>query len=151
MRHKQNEGRPSSRQGTTCLNCNKNQRTQTSQFNSQGLVAHIPSSFCDTETLLVASNRLPGLMLFLAQHVQGHVAAQGHLCQLPIHILSPGPCNPMTCNASLHTLPSREHLEDTLSSSDQASPSLSDIGLFGQPLSMRLPDQGRDIHLLRTS
>ena len=23
-------------------------------------------------------------MHFLAQHVQGHVAAQGHLCQLPI-------------------------------------------------------------------
>ena len=42
--------------------------------------------------------------------------------------------NPMTCNASLHTLPSREPPEDTLSSSDQASPSLSHTGLFWQPI-----------------
>ena len=30
------------------------------------------------------SSRLPGLMHFLVQHVQGDVAAQSHLCQLPI-------------------------------------------------------------------
>ena len=37
-------------------------------------------------------------------------------------ILSPSPHNPMTCSASLHTLLPREPLEDTLLSSDQASP-----------------------------
>ena len=42
-RHKQNEGRPSSRQVTRCSNCNKNRRTQTSQLNSKGLVAQVPS------------------------------------------------------------------------------------------------------------
>ena len=47
--------------------------------------------------------------------------------------LSPGPYNPMTCSASLHALSSRESLEETVSSSDQASPSLSHIGLVGQP------------------
>ena len=35
-------------------------------------------------------------------------------------ILSSGPCNPMTRNASLHMLPLRDAVEDTLSSSDQA-------------------------------
>ena len=60
------------------------------------------------------------------------MAAQCHLCQLPIlqdkrEILSPGPCNPMTCNASLHMLPLRDAVEDTLSSPEQASPSLSHI------------------------
>ena len=49
-------------------------------------------------------------------------------------ILSPGPCIPTTCKASLHTLPSREAVEDASSSSDQASPSLSHIGLFGRPI-----------------
>ena len=46
-------------------------------------------------------------------------------------ILSPCPYNPMTCNVSFPTLHSREQLEDTLSSSDQASPSLSHVELFG--------------------
>ena len=40
-------------------------------LNAKGLVAHLPSSFCDTETLRPAPNQLPGLMQFLAQHVQG--------------------------------------------------------------------------------
>ena len=57
-------------------------------------------------------------------------------------ILPPGPYNPMTCNASLPTLPSREPLEDTLSSSDQASPSLSHTGLFGQPTFNSSPRAG---------
>ena len=65
-------------------------------------------------------------------------------------ILRPSPCNPMTCSDSLHTLLSRESLVDTLSSSGQASPSLSRIGLFGQPnFHSSLPDQEKDIHLLR--
>ena len=50
----------------------------------------------------LAATRLPGLMHFLAQHAQGHVTAQCHLCQLPIlqekkEILSPG-------SSSLHHL-----------------------------------------------
>ena len=57
-------------------------------------------------------------------------------------ILSPGQYKPMTWNASLHTLPSREPLEETLSSSDQASPSLSHIGLFGQPIFHSSPRPG---------
>ena len=39
------------------------------------------------------------------------------------------------CNASSHTLPSREAVEDASSSSYQASPSLSHIRLFGPPVS----------------
>ena len=57
-------------------------------------------------------------------------------------ILSPVPCNPMTCNTSLHTSPSQEPLEDTLSSSSQASPSLSHIGLFWQPICHSSPSSG---------
>ena len=61
-------------------------------------------------------------------------------------ILPPGPNNPMTCNATLHTLSSREPQEDTLSSSDRASPSLPHIGPAHFPF---IQDQGQDIHLLR--
>ena len=52
--------------------------------------------------------------------------------------LSPGPCNSMMCNASVHTLHSREALGDASSSSDQASPSVSHIGLFGQPILLEI-------------
>ena len=67
-------------------------------------------------------------------------------------ILSPGPYNPMTWNASSHTLPSREPLfEETLSSSDQASPSLSHIGLwFGQPI-FHFVSQTRDMTSISVS
>ena len=54
--HKQNEGGLPSRQGTQCSNCDKNRRTQTSPLNSKGLVAHVPSSFCDTEAILAAAH-----------------------------------------------------------------------------------------------
>ena len=37
-----------------------------------------------TNGLLATAAPLPGLMHFLVQHVQGHVAAQCHFCQLPI-------------------------------------------------------------------
>ena len=47
--------------------------------------------------------------------------------------LSSGPYYPMTSSAPLHTLFSRETLDETLSSSDQASSSLSHIGPLGQP------------------
>ena len=57
-------------------------------------------------------------------------------------ILSPSPYNPMTCNASLHTWPSREPLEDAFSSSDQASPALSHLGLSGQPIFHSSPKPG---------
>ena len=108
------------------------------------LCCHNPSTVregisCRNSRPLGSITQLPGLMHFLAQHVQGHATIQCHLCQLPIlqeerekEILSPGPYNPMTCSASLHTWFSRESLEDTLSSSGQASPSLFHIGLFGQ-------------------
>ena len=56
--------------------------------------------------------------------------------------LSPGPCNPTTCNATLPTLPSREPQQDAFSSSDQASPSLSHIGLCGQPIFHSSPKPG---------
>ena len=49
-------------------------------------------------------------------------------------ILSPGPRNPTTSNASLHMLLLQDAVEDALWSSDQASPSLSHIGLFGQSI-----------------
>ena len=64
-RHKQNEGRPSSRQGTKTSNCNKIKGLRQAWLNSKGHVAHVPSSFCDTEALLASSNH------FLAQHIQG--------------------------------------------------------------------------------
>ena len=74
---------------------------------------------------LAAVGQLPRPIEFLTWHLQGHVTTQCHLSQLPIlqekKILSPGPHNPTTCNASLHTLPSRELLEDACSSHDQAS------------------------------
>ena len=145
-RHRQNEGKPSSRQGTKCSNCNKFRRIQTNQLISKGLVAHIPSDFCDTNAHLTATNQLPGLVHFLAQHVQGHVATQSHLASSQScrkrEILSPAPYNRMTCNASLHTLQSRRPLEDTLSSSDQASPSLYHTGLCGQPIFHSSPKSG---------
>ena len=70
-----------------------------------GLAAHVPSpSFshripllcchrpptvreqdsCRGHRPLGSVTRLPGLMHFLAQHVQGHAATQCHLCQLRI-------------------------------------------------------------------
>ena len=55
-------------------------------------------------------------------------------------ILSPSPYNPMTCNASLPTLSSREPLEHALSSSDQASSPTLDC--LGSPFHIRPQDQG---------
>ena len=55
---------------------------------------------------------------------------------------SPSPYNPMTCSASLHTLFSPETLDETLSSSDQASSSLSHVGLSGQPKLHMSPNPG---------
>ena len=82
-----------------------------------------------------------------AWHVQGRATTQCHLCQLSIlqenrDLVTRPSSNPMTCNASLHTLPSRNPLEDTLSSSDHDSPSLSHIGLFGQPIFHSSPKPG---------
>ena len=65
-------------------------------------------------------------------------------------ILSPDPCDPMTCNASLHTLPSREPLENTLSSSDQASPSLSHSGLLWQRINLPFFTQLMDLKSIPT-
>ena len=95
-------------------------------------------SLCLTQDSSGSHNIYHGLMQFLAQHFQGHVTALCHLCQLPIlqekKDLVARPMQPDDVhNASLHALPSREALEDAPSSSDQASPSLSHNGLFGQP------------------
>ena len=65
-------------------------------------------------------------------------------------ILSPSPDDPMTGSASLHTLSSPETLEEThfrlLTKLRPHSPTLDSLG---SPLSIRLPDQEHDLHLLR--
>ena len=53
------------------------------------LICHGPSTCrgehsCRDNRPLGCVAQLPALMHFLAQHVQGHAASQGHLCQLPI-------------------------------------------------------------------
>ena len=144
------------------------------------LGCHSPSTVrekhsCRDSRPLGSITRLPGLMHFVAQHVQGHVAAQCYLSQLPIlqenrdHATKPHATRwhaTLRCKHSLHILPSREPLEDTLSSSDQASPSLSPtLVSLGNPLSLRPLDQesspplpssaitckAMSAHILRTS
>ena len=84
---------------------------------------------CDTGASLAASTQL-----------------QGHPRKLPIlqeeRDLVTRPYNPMTCSAPLHTLFLQETLDETLSSSDQASSSLCQIGLFGQPHLHTSPESG---------
>ena len=70
-------------------------------------------SCCDSRPLGSITRR-PGLTHFLAQHVQGHVTTQCHLCQLPI----------LQEKRDLATRPVpslQEPLDDAFSSSDQAS------------------------------
>ena len=110
------------------------------------------SSFCDTKAHLAATNQQPSLMHFLTQHagpcdkLNATIASSQSFKKRKT--LSPGPCNPMTGSASLHTLSSPETLEETLSSSDHASPSLSRSGLFGQP-NFHASPQELDNHSLR--
>ena len=70
---------------------------------------------------------------------------QSHLCKLPILQEKGDLVDDVQRNASLPTLPSRGPLEDTLSSSDQASSHFSHTGFFGSPFSIHHPNQGRDI------
>ena len=150
---------PHSETGTKCSHCNKNRRIQRSQLNSKGLVAHVASSFFSLTTSLLLfvtarPRREKGFSccdkepLGSGSPATKHRALPGTACPGPCGSsplpapnpsrkrrgLSQGPYNPMMCSASLPTLPSRETLKDTLSSSDQASPSLSHIGLFGQSI-----------------
>ena len=78
-------------------------------------------------------------MHFLAPHVQGHVTAQCHLCQLTIlqekRDLVTGPMQPDDVQRIIADIAfTRCGGRLASSSSDQASPSLSHIGLFGQPI-----------------
>ena len=102
---KKGRGHPRFR-STPCFNCVKIGRKLTSPHDSKGLAAHVPSPFISLTTSLsllsqpfhgerkafhavtvglsVASPLLPGLMHFLAQHIQVDVAARGHPRKLPI-------------------------------------------------------------------
>ena len=106
-RHRKNEGRPSSQNAHDVQTVTKFGRTRQANSTQKGssltcllplfFSHHIPllslsqpvhgeskAFLAVTMSLLAAAARRPGLMHFLAPHVQGHATTQCHLCQLAV-------------------------------------------------------------------
>ena len=130
---------------------------KTSRLNSEGLVAHVPSSSeqhsCRDSRSLGSITRLPGLMHFLAQHIQGHVATQSHLCQLPLQEerdfatrpIQPDDVQRIFVHSVFPRATGRTHFR-LPTKLRLHSPTLDSLG---SPFSIRSPGQEHDIHLLR--
>ena len=77
MRESSHPGQPQ------CSRYNKNEGIRPANSTQKNL-SFTSFSLLFSTKLIWQQKDLPGLMHFLAQHVQGHVTAQCHLCQLPI-------------------------------------------------------------------
>ena len=147
----------------------KFERNRTSQLNSKGLVAHVPSfflsphpsplsqpvhgerkAFLAVTTGLLAAVQLPGPVHFLAQHVHGHVTTQCHLCQLPIlqekRDLATRPIQPDDVQRLVTYVAFSSHWKTLFRPPTKLRHHSPILDSLGSPFSIPPPDLENDIH-----